>query len=121
MANEKRLIDANALVSEFMHSPAYSAAEFQRIARIIHKAPTVDAVEVVHGERLYNAHEVAVIIADLFRDDCACNFNSIDEWLPFKCELQDACPNPVGVACWEQYLKYRDAKMDGERKDNEHT
>lgn len=68
-------------------------------------------------KRLYTAHEVAVIIANLFGDDCACNFNSIDEWLPFKCELQDACPSPVGVACWEQYLKYRDTKMDGERKE----
>ena len=29
---------------------------------------------------LYTAHEVAVIIADLFGDDCACNFNDIDEW-----------------------------------------
>lgn len=76
----------------------------------IQDLPTVEAVEVKHGERLYNAHEVAVIIADLFGDDCACNFNSINEWLPFKCELQDACPNPVGVACWEQYLKYRGAE-----------
>lgn len=29
---------------------------------------------------LYTAHEVAVIIADLFGDDCACNFNGA-EWL----------------------------------------
>ena len=65
-------------------------------------------------KRLYNAHEVAEIIADLFGDTCACNFNGIDEWLPFKCELQDCCPNTYGVACWEQYLKYRDAKMDGD-------
>ena len=61
-------------------------------------------------KRLYSAHEVAEIIADLFGDGCACNFNSIDEWLPFKCELQDDCLHTVGVACWEQYLKYRDAK-----------
>ena len=59
---------------------------------------------------LYTAHEVAVIIADLFWDTCACNFNGIDEWLPFKCELQEACPHPGGVACWEQYLKYRHYK-----------
>lgn len=58
----------------------------------------------------YNAHEVAEILADLFGDPCACNFNGIDEWLPAKCELQAACPNPVGVACWEQYLKYRGKK-----------
>ena len=63
-------------------------------------------VKMANEKRLYTAHEVAVIIANLLGDDCACNFNSIDEWLPFKCELQDACPNPDGVACWEQYLKH---------------
>lgn len=55
--------------------------------------------------KTYNAHEVAVIIADILGDSCACNFNGIDEWLPYHCELLDACPHPGGVACWEQYLK----------------
>ena len=64
------------------------------------------------SDGLYTAHEVAVIISDLFGDNCACNFNDIDEWLPFKCELLDACPNPCGVACWEQYLKYKDRKEE---------
>ena len=57
----------------------------------------------------YNTHEVACIIAELFGDDCACNFNGIDEWLPMKCDFaHTVCPHPVGVACWEQYLKYRE-------------
>ena len=68
---------------------------------------------------LYTAHEVAVIIADLFGDDCACNFNDIDEWLPFKCELIESCPNPCGVACWEQYLKYMHCKNEMEAKEDE--
>ena len=55
----------------------------------------------------WNNHTVACLLADLFGDSCACNYNGIDEWLPEKCELLDACPNPVGVACWEQYLKHR--------------
>ena len=61
---------------------------------------------------LYTAHEVAVILADAFGDDCACNFNGNDEWLPYLCELQEACPHPCGVACWEQYLKYKDRKEE---------
>ena len=65
---------------------------------------------------LYTAHEVAVIIANLFGDDCACNFNDIDEWLPFKCELIESCPNPCGVACWEQYLKYMHCKNEMEER-----
>lgn len=76
--------------------------------------PRCDGCNAYTEAKFYNAHEVAEIIADLFGDPCACNFNSIDEWLPFKCELQADCPHPVGVACWEQYLKYRDAKMDGD-------
>jgi hypothetical protein len=63
-------------------------------------------------KRLYNSHEVAEIIADLLGDCCACNFIGNDEWLPYKCELQASCPNPVGVACWEQYLKYRGQKEE---------
>jgi hypothetical protein len=56
----------------------------------------------------YNSHEVACIIADLFGDPCACNFNDIDTWLPYKCDFRETCcPNPVGVACWEQYLKHK--------------
>jgi hypothetical protein len=52
-------------------------------------------------------HEVACMLAELFDDPCACNYNGIDEWLPEKCELQESCPKPVGVACWEQFLKWR--------------
>ncbi len=59
----------------------------------------------------YNNHEVACIIADLFGDPCACNFNNIDEWLPYKCDFRETCcPNPVGVACWEQYLKHKEGR-----------
>ena len=77
----------------------------------------VDGVHMINTDRFYTAHEVAVIIADLFGDNCACNFNDIDEWLPFKCELLEVCPNPCGVACWEQYLKYRNCKDEMEEKE----
>ena len=125
MANEKRLIDANAWIEDHCDGCKYKTNGICNpfndpvcgAVELMHDAPTVDAVEVVHGQRLYNAHEVAVIIADLFGDDCACNFNGIDEWLPFKCELLDACPNPCGAACWEQYLKYRHCKNEMEAKE----
>lgn len=63
-------------------------------------------LEKVKAKR-YTAHEVAVLLAEAIGDDCACNVNGNDEWLPETCELQDACPNPDGVACWEQWLKWR--------------
>lgn len=60
-------------------------------------------------------HEVACVLAKLFGDNCACNFNGIDEWLPNYCDFTNKeCPNVVGVACWEQYLKYRN------KRENDH-
>ena len=62
----------------------------------------------------WNNHTVACLLAELFGDTCACNYNGIDEWLPEKCEVIDACPNPAGVACWEQFLKHRaERRTDG--------
>ena len=58
----------------------------------------------------WNNHTVACMLAELFGDDCACNYFGIDEWLPGRCELLDSCPNPVGVACWEQYLKHKEGR-----------
>lgn len=117
MANEKRLIGYDPVTFESFTRHAtkhrepydhYDMGYVDAVDQIEYwmDANTVDA---------YTAHEVAEIIADLFGDTCACNFNRIDEWLPEKCELLDACPDTVGVACWEQYLKYRrSAKMDGD-------
>ena len=63
----------------------------------------------------WNNHTVACLLAELFDDTCACNYNGINEWLPEKCKVIDSCPNPVGVACWEQYLKHRvERRTDGQ-------
>lgn len=56
MANEKRLIDANALgigkaKREAFDNPAYADGWNSAIA-IIEQAPTVDAVEMVHGKNI---------------------------------------------------------------------
>ena len=67
----------------------------------------IEALPSVQPQPEWNNHTVACLLAELFGDACACNFNGIDEWLPEKCEVIDACPNPVGVACWEQFLKHR--------------
>lgn len=73
-----------------------------------HKQATVDLLEKLpSAQPEWNNHTVACLLAELFDDTCACNYNDIDEWLPEKCELLDSCPNPVGVACWEQFLKHK--------------
>ena len=69
-------------------------------------------LEQVKKKNKYSAHDVALILSDAFGDSCACNFNGNDEWLPEKCELLDTCPDVVGVACWEQYLKWLGQKED---------
>ena len=95
---------------------------------LIDRQDAIDAIEKLHGgcitddvknfvryeligvpsaEPQWNNHTVACLLADLFGDACACNYCGIDEWLPEKCEVIDACPNPVGVACWEQFLTHR--------------
>ena len=70
-----------------------------------------DAVEAIEQlpsvQPKWNNHTVACLLAELFEDTCACNYNGIDEWLPQKCEVNDSCPNPGGVACWEQFLTHR--------------
>ena len=77
-------------------------------------ADAVRELPAVQPQPEWNNHTVACLLAELFGDACACNFNGIDEWLPEKCEVIDACPNPVGVACWEQFLKHRaERRTDG--------
>ena len=59
----------------------------------------------------WNNHQIACMLADLFGDACACNYNGIDEWLSELCDFKDTCcPNPVGVACWEQFLKHSQSR-----------
>lgn len=63
--------------------------------------------------KTYTAHEVACLLAETIGDDCACNVNGNDEWLPEYCDFrEDKCPYPEGVACWEQFLKYREKRSE---------
>ena len=74
----------------------------------------IEIEELPSAQPEWNNHTVACLLAELFDDTCACNYNGIDEWLPSKCELLDSCPNPAGVACWEQFLKHRTERRTDE-------
>ena len=56
--------------------------------------------------------EVAQMLYEIFDDDCACNFNGNDEWLPEVCEYCDSyCPNPPEkLDCWKQFVLNFDYK-----------
>lgn len=70
METEKRLIDANALeeMVKFIDKPALM---------IVRDAPTVDAVEVVHGQwKYYHKQNIAVCTNCSFERDLDANFGS---------------------------------------------
>lgn len=64
----------------------------------------------------YTTEEVAEILATAFGDECACNYNGIDEWLPLICKYVATgdCPHPKDKhGCWIQYLVQYGARMKG--------
>lgn len=80
----------------------------------------MDTEDVVPSAGRFTRHDMAVLLAEIFDDRCACNYNDIDEWLPQYCEfVNTCCPEPVGVACWEQFLTWLDKrpKKEGDNAD----
>lgn len=84
-----------------------------------HEGPPGGALKMIEeapAANVYTAHEVAEILAEVVGDDCACNVNDNDEWLPDHCDFREKeCPNVDGVACWEQWLKWR-GKKGGDKR-----
>ncbi len=99
MEKEKRLIDANALSNAVAESQHYNPHppgrvhinhinEHNHFLRMILDAPTVDAVEVVHGEWVY------------------------DHWCEFKCSICGEFSNSMPYKGREKYCPNCGAKMD---------
>lgn len=66
----------------------------------------------------WTTEEVAEILARVLGDECACDFNGIDEWLPESCKYADTeCPTPKEKhGCWIQFLVQGGAEMRGEQE-----
>ena len=97
MANEKRLIDANALIEEANAEGAYGYVDAKQIA----DAPTIDAVEVVRCEKCKHA------VWD-------------EEYEMWKCVEDAEYDEESGV--WFGYCEYHNGDFfcaDGERKDGD--
>ena len=126
-----RLIDADALKEKIEIEVDNNVGSYcdglYCAEELIDEAPTVDpdmaqvlayesgkaSAERQQGK--WNTHQVACILAELFGDTCACNYCGIDEWLPKVCDFANKeCPDVVGVACWEQFLKHRPKMKGGE-------
>ena len=65
-------------------------------------------------EKTFTVDEVAKILFDALGDDCACNFNGIDEWLPCVCKYKEHCVTG-DCNCWKEYLLNLDKKDEFER------
>ena len=104
MAN-KRLIDANALRDKLYEADAIT----MNGVAIINQSPTVDAVEVVHGEWLdgYSVHDGEVVYHSI---DCSvCNGVFKDK-------------HRTTTEYWKEQFKvcpFCGAIMDGERREGE--
>ena len=97
MANEKRLIDANALIKEACAEGAYGYVDAKQIA----EAPTIDAVEVVRCEKCKHA------VLD-------------EEYEMWKCVESAEYDKESGV--WFGFCEYHNGDFfcaDGERKDGD--
>ena len=57
--------------------------------------------------------KVAEILRYMFGDDCACNYNDIDEWLPEVCKYSEKeCFRPKEKhACWKEFIKHFDYSL----------
>lgn len=66
----------------------------------------------IDAEEVMTYTEIAEMLNDLFGDPCPCDFNGIDEWLPFECKFEECTPQPGETRCWEEYLRHRGAKNE---------
>ena len=53
--------------------------------------------------------KAAEILDEALGNDYPCNFNNIDEWLPYLCEYANTC-DCSSVKCWEQLIKHYDER-----------
>lgn len=99
-----RLIDADALMPNAEYKGRYDVVTAYDIAN----APTIEPKK---GK--WTTEEVAEMLFNMFGEDCACNFNGIDEWLPERCKYAEStCPNPKEKhGCWMQFLLQGGADM----------
>ena len=111
------LISRPAAIDQLRKCQTYRLYEGEDEPKIERSKAEAVIMHMPSAQPEWNNHTVACLLAELFDDTCACNYNGIDEWLPGKCELLDSCPNPVGVACWEQYLTHRAERGTDEGSD----
>ena len=102
MANEKRLIDANALKANFVVLGEFAKDLWHAgtIRMAIDNAPTVDAVEVVHGRWIIGTGKNALMPGCRMCSECG-----------------EIIKTEYSLYGMSNYCHYCGAKMDGDRND----
>ena len=94
MANEKRLIDANALMESIYDTEYSICCPLDEVSGVINDAPTVDAVEVVHGRWLYDSGSGKYFCSECDKNALSFRQETIDGTGElFQVFLTDYCPN----------------------------
>lgn len=109
-----RLIDADALMTWFNNHYDDEEVTVGYISGLIKEQPTIE-----EHKKGMTLDEVAELLSNMFGDDCACNFNNIDEWLPMSCKYSETtCPQPNEPhGCWKQFLVQGGVDMRGEKNE----
>ena len=84
MVNEKRLIDANALLDKLIKTSRYFDVKFD-----IEEAPTVDALEVVHARWELRPHQYRTFYPEYHCSNCG----GWKHKLAYEHENMNFCPN----------------------------
>ena len=99
-------ISREAFLEHIRKDPLFDLVERYGLSNVIEWFPAADVVEV---------NDVAKMLTWLFADYCPCNYNGIDEWLPYVCELSNECPSPKDeLGCWKQFVKHYKRRRDGD-------
>lgn len=107
-----RLIDADTVVTGMVYDDEHEECFIRHMTIADYLDAYTDegcppTIEAVPARGAFTINEAAEMLSSLFGDECACNFNNIDEWLPQRCKYCAAgeCPNPSDKhGCWKQFL-----------------
>lgn len=108
--DEKEYIERGAFLRKCAEAFGHYGVAIKVVEGVADKCKAADVVDV---------NKVAEMLRAMFDDDCACNYNGNDEWLPLVCDYAfTECPDvPEENGCWKQFVKHFLAKMDGESKE----
>jgi hypothetical protein len=123
MTTEKRLIDADKLLSEIHHYDKVQKSDVwltEDIEYLLKEQPTVDAVEVVHGRWVLTANEEQTNYRWNVTAECSeCHHSKGEIWAGFFPGFPQQVAKDTALTCAESvkldnYCPNCGAKMDGD-------